>query len=224
MPDWRNVRDALLSAVIAYVIVTLCPKCASAQIVGAQIVSDPPVEQATTDMDTVQFPALIQQDTATATSVTTPEGQGNFTPINDYNNNLTNQLFSSINSQNFTVDFPGWVPLPAESTPLAKQITTDVLNTYGNALSIAQSESNSLGSDNLAAIESSSTGAPGVLAAIQANTDAVVAVAQGIQAERQLLATLITVEATKAAEEVNEKAQDMASEQSTFEEISDGPQ
>lgn len=220
--------DPLIKAVLYAIIGALCfialwaINC-HAQI-GAQIVSDPPVEQATTDMDTVQFPALIQQDTATATSVTTPEGQGNFTPINDYNNNLTSQLFSNINSTDFPVDFPGWVPLPIQATVIAKQITTDVLATYANAIAIAQSQSSALGTDNLSSIEQVSTSTTSLLAAVQANTDAILAVAQGIQAERQLLATLITVEATKAAEELNEKAQEQATDQNAYDLIDAGPQ
>jgi len=65
-------------------------------------------------------------------------------------------------------------------------------------------------SDNLAQIEQVSSSTTNLLAAVQANTDAVLAVAQGLELERQLLATLITVEATKAGEEFNEKAQEEA--------------
>lgn len=223
MPDWSNVRDGLISVVLAYIILTFCPKCASAQI-GAQIVSDPPVEQATADMDTVQFPALIQQDTTTATSVTTGEGGGNFTPINNYNGQLNNQLFSNINSTDFPTDFPGWQHLPNNTSLFAQQITTDVLATYANAIAIAQSQSNVLLSDNLQAIEQVSIGTTSLLAAVQANTDAALAVAQGIQAVRQLLATLVTVEATKAAQELSATAQEQATSQDESLPMFDGAQ
>jgi len=215
MPDRDNLRDVAAALAIVGAALLACsifPSKAPAQlpIPGAQIVSDPPVETATTDMDTVQEPGILTQTTTTATSVTTGEGAPNFTPINGYLGNLGNQLFSGVNPANAGGDFPGWVPLPADSTPVAKAVTQDCLTTYLAALAIAQSQSNGLGSDNLAQIEQVSSSTTNLLAAVQANTDAVLAVAQGLELERQLLATLITVEAAKGAQELNEKAQEEA--------------
>ena len=216
MPHRDNLRDvAAALAIVGAALLTclLSPGKAHAQIPigGAQIVSDPPVETATTDMDTVQEPGILTQTTATATSVTTGEGTPNFTPINNYTGGLTTQLFSGINSGNFAQWFPGWKPLPPDSTvSIAIPLSSTVLTTYNAALAIAQSQSNALGSDNLAQIEQVSSSTNNLLTAVQANTDAVLAMAQGLQLERQLLATLITVEATKAGEEFNERAQEEA--------------
>ena len=212
MPNRDNTKAvAAALAIMGAALLTswLSPGKARAQIPigGAQIVSDPPVETATTDMDTVQEPGILTQTTTTATSVTSGEGAPNFTPINGYLGNLNNQLFSGVSPANASGDFPGWVPLPADSTPVAKAVTQDCLTTYLAALAIAQSQSNGLGSDNLAQIEQVNTSTNNLLAAVQANTDAVLAVAQGLELERQLLATLITVEATKGAQELSAKAQ-----------------
>ena len=44
-------------------------------------------------------------------------------------------LFSGINSQNFNQWFPGWVPLPPDSTvSVAMPLASTVLTTYGQAL------------------------------------------------------------------------------------------
>jgi hypothetical protein len=216
MPDRDNLKAVAAALAIAGAALFACsisPGQAHAQlpIPGAQIVSDPPVETATTDMDTVQEPGILTQTTTTATSVTTGEGAPNFTPINGYLGNLNNQLFSGINSGNFAQWFPGWVPLPTDSTvSVAIPLASTVLTTYNAAFVIAQSQGNALGSDNLAQIEQVSSSTTNLLAAVQANTDAVLAVAQELQLERQLLAKLITVEATKAGEEFNEKAREEA--------------
>jgi len=201
--DKKAVAAALAIVGAALLACPSLPGKAHAQLA----VSDAPVEAATADMDTVQEPGILTQTTTTATSVTTGEGAPNFTPINGYLGNLNHQLFSGISPANASGDFPGWISLPADSTPIAKAVTQDCLTTYLAALAIAQSQSNGLGSDNLAQIEQVSTSTNNLLAAVQANTDAVLAVAQGLELERQLLATLITVEATKGAQELSAKAQ-----------------
>jgi hypothetical protein len=54
------------------------------------------------------------------------------------------------------------------------------------------------------------------LTAVQANTEAVLADIQEQQYSRQLLATLVTVEATRAAEELNAKAREAATTATSF--------
>jgi conjugal transfer/entry exclusion protein len=91
-----------------------------------------------------------------------------------------------------------------------------VLTTYGNALAVAQSQEQELAGEDFSNIEADSAGATAVLQAIQANTEAVLADVQEQQYTRQLLAALITVEATKAGEELNERAQEEATTETQF--------
>jgi len=212
-----GVVAALLMGAAVPAGLLLFPARAQAQLPplpgGAIPVQDLPVETATTDMDTVQEPGILTQTTTTATSVSTGEGTPNFTPINGYLGELNNQLFGILNADNFTGDFPGGEPLENESTPIAEDITSDTIGTYTNAMAIAQSQMNELGGENLSNIEQTSTSTNNLLAALQANTDAVLAVAQQLQLQRQLLATLIVVEATEHAQQLSAVAQARATEE-----------
>lgn len=187
-------------------ILALTATCGYAQI-GAQIVSDPPVETATTDMDTVQEPGILVQDTATATSVTTGEGSPSYTPINNYLAGLTSEVAGGVN----LADYPGWEPLPTDSSVVAQKVTGDTMATYQAAIREVSGapEADAVFSQ----IEQVSSSTTNLLAAVQANTDAVIAVGQQIAMERATLQTLIAVETTKAMEELNERGRELASEQ-----------
>lgn len=178
-------------------------------------VSDAVTESMTTDMDQNQFPALRQQDSAIATSVTTGGGAGNYTPIGGYIANLNQQLFSGINNQNFAGNFPGWVPLPNNSTLTAEALVKTTLTTYQASIALAQSQEQELEGENFTAIEQAAANTTNVLTALQALTDATLQVAQEIQYERQLMATLITVESTQAAQRLSAKAQEVATSETS---------
>jgi hypothetical protein len=198
----RAIAALLVGAVVPAGLL-LCPAPAPAQVA----VSDAPVEAATADLDTVQEPGILTQTTTTATSVTTGGGGGDYVPNASYIASLDQTLFSGINAQNFADNFPGWEALPANSADLAAGIAAVTLQTYGEAIALAQSQEQELEGEDFSAIETTSSNAPAVLEALQANTEAVLADVQEQQYTRQLLATLITVEATKAGEELNERAQ-----------------
>jgi hypothetical protein len=146
----------------------------------------------------------------TATSVTTGGGGGNYHPNSRFISSLDQNLFSGINAQNFADSFPGWEALPPNSTDLAESIAATTLQTYGEALALAQSQEQELEGEDFSNIETTSSTATAVLQALQANTEAVLANVQEQQYTRQLLAALITVEATRAGEELNERAQEEA--------------
>jgi hypothetical protein len=171
------------------------------------LTEDDPTEQNTS--------GILQQDSAIATSVTTGGGAGNYTPIGGYIANLNQQLFSGVNNQNFSANFPGWVPLPDKSTLTAEALVKTTLTTYQASIALAQSQEQELEGENFTAIEQAAANTTNVLTALQALTDATLQVAQEVQYERQLMATLITVESTQAAERLSVKAQEEATSETS---------
>jgi hypothetical protein len=202
----------------------LIPISASAQLGGGDAVvtvpenvtSDAPVEQNTAGI-LQNTTGILQQDTLTTTSVTTGGGSGIYTPNAQFIASLDQGLFSGINSQDFNTWFPGWFALPANSTDtVAIPMTTTVLTTYGNALAVAQNQEQELAGEDFSNIEADSANATAVLQSIQAHTEAQLQTAQEIQYLRQLVAALLTVESTKAGEELNERAQGEATTAMSF--------
>jgi alcohol dehydrogenase YqhD (iron-dependent ADH family) len=201
----------------------LIPISASAQFGGGTVItapgsvtSDAPVEQNTAGILQTDG-QILTQDTLTATSVTTGGGGGFYTPNASFISSLDQGLFSGVNGQNFNTWFPGWQVLPPNSTDTVLiPMTTTTLTTYGNALALAQSQEQELAGEDFSNIEADSAGATAVLQAIQANTEAVLADVQEQQYTRQLLAAILTVESTKAGEELNERAQGEATTATSF--------
>ena len=193
------------------------PRTAHAQLgasavitVPGSVTSDQAAESSLADIDTVQLPAIVQQDTTTATSLTTPGGSGFYTPTISLISGMDRQLFAQINSQDAGTLFPGFQPLPNYTTPQLKAISSAALQTYASALAAAQSQDNELTGENFQGIEKASAGTTYTLTALQANTEAALQVASELQYVRQLLITLIEIEATKASEEMNERSQEAA--------------
>lgn len=178
--------------------------------VPGSVTSDQAAETSLADIDTVQLPAILQQDTTTATSLTTPGGSGFYTPNASLISSLDQQLFSQVNSQNASELFPGFQPLPSYTIPTLNTISSATLQTYASALAAAQSQNSELTAENFSGIEAASAGTTYTLTAIQANTEAALQVASELQYVRQLLITLIQIEATKASDEQNARAQEAA--------------
>lgn len=149
---------------------------------------------------------------ATARSTTIGDGAGDYTPNAGTISNLDNMLFAGVNSGNFTGTFPGFVPRGTNSTETMKNIIGTTLATYKGAISTAQQQAREIQGESFSNIEAKSAQGT-LLTAVQANTEAVLQVAEQLQYERQLLVTLITVESTKAAQELNDKAQAEAQKQ-----------
>ena len=178
--------------------------------VPGSVTSDQAVESSLADIDTVQLPAILQQDSTTATSLTTPGGSGFYTPNASLISGMDQQLFSQINSQDAGTLFPGFQPLPNYTIPQLKTISSAALQTYASALAAAQSQDAELTGENFSGIEKASAGTTYTLTALQANTEAALQVASELQYVRQLLITLVEIEATKASEEMNERSQQAA--------------
>jgi hypothetical protein len=177
---------------------------------------DQPAETNLGDIDTLQLPSILQQDTAAATSLTTPGRSGFYTPNASLISGMDQQLFAQVNSQAVSTLFPGFQALPAYTIPQLQTLSRDVLQTYASALAAAQSQDAELTRENFSNIESASAGTTYTLAAIQANTEASLQVASELQYVRQLLITLVQLEATKASEEMNERSQEAATTAVSF--------
>jgi len=186
---------------------------------GGSLVSDPPTEQATaqTASELNQTNTTLQQDlranSLTAASVTTTGDSGLFQSVSAFLDSLDGNFNGGINSgQIFAAIFPGWTPLPADAIAQSASVTAKTMATYIDALNAAQGQAASFDTEenHLGSIESANLGASGLLQAVQINTEAQLAVAQQIQLLRQLEVSHITLDATKAGEELNERARTAA--------------
>lgn len=159
---------------------------------------------------TTTDPATENNTQLAAWSLTTRGNGGWYVPNASFINSLNQPLFQNINPQVFDTDFPGWVPPGNDSTTAAVNLTAATLQTYKAAMLATQSQMTELAGENFSNIESASLSAASVLAAIQANTDAVLQVAAQIQLLRQQQATETMVETTQAAQQMSLWAQEKA--------------
>ncbi len=189
---------------------------ASAQF-GGSLVSDPLTEQATAQTASAvnQTNAELQQDvtinTQTAASVTTPGDAGLFQSVSAFLDTLDANFNGTINSaQIFAVLFPGWVPLPADAIPQGATITTKALATYNAALAAAQTqaagfdaEGTHLGSIEAANLKSHRSACRPSRSIRRLNSPW----RSRFSCSANSRSRMITMEATKAGEELNERAQ-----------------
>jgi hypothetical protein len=220
LPDRDNLKDVAIAALLvgAAMLVwsLLHPVIAHAQVGALAVVTVP--SSVTSDAATEQNTSgILQEDTITANSVSTGGGGGDYQPNSAYIANLDQQLFSGINAQNFATWFHGWQALPPNSTDtVAIPMTNTVLTTYGQAIALAQSQERELEGEDFSNIETTLSTTTNLLTATQALGEAVLQNNKEQQYVRQLLATLITVEATKAGQELNERAQEKATNAMSF--------
>jgi hypothetical protein len=186
-------------------------------ILGAgDIVSDPATEANTAETAAALGTAnatlsAIQASAATtALSVTTPGDPGLYQGVSQYLDTLNGELTGAgISAAVMAVMFPGWVPLLPDAIPQDASIATMGLATYQAAVQVAQTQATDFDAESvyLASIESANVGSTGLLQAIQISTEAQLATATQIQMLRQLMISLITIEALRNSEELNERAQ-----------------
>ncbi len=217
--DGDNLRDLLFALGIIGAALLLWALLFATPARAQLAVSDAPVEASTADMDTVQEPGILAQDTLSATSLTTGGGGGLFTPIGPMLSNWTSNLNQGINDPSALEEvFPGWEPLNPTAAQDAAAITQLALNTYAGAMAICNAQEGDFGNEDavLSQIEADSSQATAVLQAVQANTEALLAVAQQMQLSRQLQAIQTTMEAVHNSEELNERAQAGATTQESL--------
>jgi hypothetical protein len=164
---------------------------------GQIAVTDPPVETAT---------ALA------ATSLTTPGGAGLFRAQAPYLNSLMQLMTTGVaDAQTFAGLYPGWVDFGPDAAGLAARITQSTLQSYSNAISVAQSQAGDFNAEDsqFAQLEgcNAQAAAMGVLAAIQCGNEIGLVEAQQTQMLRQLVITLIMLESTHYGEALNNTAQ-----------------
>jgi hypothetical protein len=220
MPIDRDCLRDLLTAIVIVALAMLTYSLLSATPAHAQIaVTDPPVETATgqTASELSATNKTLAQDlnenTQTAQSVTTGGGAGAWQSNAGYLSSLASNLSGGINSPGlFNTNFPGWLALPPNSTQLSKQVSAVSLRTYAGALATAQQQASGFAAEDshLSGIEQTNQSITTVLQGQQLIVEAILALCQQVQLERQLLVTHITLEATKAGEELNERAQRQA--------------
>jgi hypothetical protein len=217
--DGHNRRERLAAlGIIALVMMVYF--FAVARPAHAQIaVTDPPVEAATTQTASelnVTNKTLIQnlqENTQTAQSVTTGGGAGAWQSNANYLASLASNLNGGINSPGlFNANFPGWLALPPNSSELSKQVSAIALRTYAGALAAAQQQVSGFAAEDshLSGIEQTNQSITTVLQGQQLIVETMLALCQQVQLERQLLATQITLEATNAGEELDERTQQQA--------------
>jgi hypothetical protein len=174
------------------------------------VVSDPPVEQFTGEISQSRLPSILQQDTATATSVTTGGGGGNYTSNAQSIASLDQGLFANVNSQNFDQVYPGWnTTWPLDSTSAEQAVDTTTMATYHNAVAVAQQQSQELDGEDFSRIFANDT-SPNLLAVTQALLDAVGVDIQERRYQRQLEIAQLMVTATYAAQQLNKTARTKA--------------
>ena len=152
---------------------------------------------------------ILTEDTMTANSVTTGGGGGLWQAQGGYLTQQSQDLSAGIfDPQKFAANFPGWLALSPTSTQDAKQISALSLATYAGAVAIAQQQAANFGNEDteLGSIAGTSSGSTAVLQAIQANTQAVLAVASQIQELREIELAHLDIDAVHHGEELNERA------------------
>ncbi len=161
----------------------------------------------------------VQENTLSANSLTSGGGAGAYQGQAQYLDSLTQIMASGVaDTQTFAATYPGWSDSGPEGAALARKITAKTLTTFADALGVVQSQAADAKAEDakFQQIESCSAGAGAVLALLQCDIEAQLANAQQIQMERQLLETLITVEAIKGGVELDIPAQQGANQQAAY--------
>lgn len=184
-------------------------------------VTDPPVESATaataSELGTTNatLAQIATSDALIAASVTTPCDAGLYQGVSQYLDGLDALLTAAgVSSAAMVGMFPGFVALFPVEIPADVIISGVGLAAYEAAVQVAQTQALDFDPENiyLAAIEAQNVGATGLLCAQQMGNEATLALAAQLQMLRQLLVTQITVEGFHNGEELNERAQQGATE------------
>jgi len=114
-----NIRSVAVAVLVMSAAALAWPRLACAQLglpiggasavitVPGSVTADQAAEASLADIDTVQLPYILQQDTLSAASLTTPGGSGFYTPNASLISSLDQQLFSQVNTQNASTSYCG---------------------------------------------------------------------------------------------------------------------
>ena len=207
----RKLRKQVAAAVV------LAAAAAWTATAWAQlVVSDPPVEQATQDMDVNELPQLIQQDTISATSLSTGGGGGNAPPNAQTIASLDQTLFPGGGAS--PQIFPGWESCAPDCTDAGKAIDQAVMATYQGAFSVAQQQEQELVNegDLATTIDQNVAGTADVLYALQGMTDLLAMQVQEERYIRQQNDTIITLLATHYSQDLNDGMMSLATKIATM--------
>jgi hypothetical protein len=201
----QNVRDALIAVTVGLLALFVFGVATG----HAQIsVTDPPVETATAQ-SAQTLNQILPLDQQIETSVTTGGGAGLWQPQANYLANLNANLDQGVDTPAaFVANFPGWQALPAYAVAVAQQMSSLSLNTYAGALTAAQQQVAGFPTEDsqLAGIEQLNQGTNTVLQGQQLIVEAILALCQQVQRQRQLTAAQITMQAVHYAEELQERS------------------
>lgn len=153
--------------------------------------------------------AVVEANTTIiATSVTT-SGPPMFEPQAQYLNSLMAVMNGGVDTADAMLAlYPGWVDSGPEGAAAGRNITTQTMQTYASGIAVAQSQASDLQlQDAKLTMLEGCAHAPTVLAAIQCGNDIKLAGIQEDQLHRQLDIARFIVESVHDAEQLNERAQ-----------------
>ena len=196
--------------IVALILLTTAP--AFAQF-GGQIVSDPPVEQATTDMDTNEIPQLIEQNATIAQSLTEGGDSGVWQPDEQFLDSLGTLIQAQLGLsysdpqliQIFEQLYPGYNTQQPAPTP-QDSVNTN-LNTLNGTLQDAQAQSQHWPDEQTQMIdlEADNAGVSGQLQAAQTGNEiALLSVSQQREI-RQLIMALLNSYNVNSATQVQQQ-------------------
>jgi hypothetical protein len=167
---------------------------------GSQV-QDQPVEQNTA--------GILQQDTITATSVSTGVSSPAYQPNTQVIASLDQAVFGNISAQSFSKLFPGWQKFPQDSTDYVAQQVATTLAVYQNVLGVAQRQSQELEGEDFSQV-TNELRSQAVLGVLQGIGDAIMADVQQKRMDRQLHIAEITLLATQAGQQLDAPAEEQA--------------
>jgi hypothetical protein len=160
------------------------------------------------DIDQAQLPAILQQDTATATSVTTGDATNEYQPNAATIASLDAALFPSggITAQNFSDMFIGFESCAPDCTDTGNAINAAALSNYQGAFQVAQQQAQELEDegDTAGKILAEALGTPYALTALQDIAGLVAMDIQEQRYQRQLSIAILQTLTTHNAQDLND--------------------
>jgi hypothetical protein len=222
--DRDNLRDVLIALAVVGLVSLLWTAAAHAQFGSPTVITAPGsvTQDATTEQNTAPIPQILQEDTTSASSLSTAGGAGYFQPQSPFLNSLMQTLGSGIpNAATYAAYFQGWVDFGANAATLAASIAGAIVQSDENTLTVYQSQAGDFAAEdqvasNVETCNQTAGATQSVLYALQCNTEAQLLVYQQLQLQRQLTITRGINEVVHGAYDFNADAQSGAHMQNWF--------